>query len=299
MTYLPSNDYEIDHENDYEIKHNCLSEEGANAAYMMTSLFNSPSSLSSSSTAAVGGPGVGMGQQPHHHQMPHPHHLAAKPDNAVDAAKNGKTKSNSFARKQTGKKQQMNEAKVKIESDDAVSGKDAADSSYHISYHGQQIPTHPGIVDRLKNGLNPVEFWEIDFVAQNQHMANMINSYNLAGIMNDSDLVNLPLRELNKRLRFLPKQMAYNLKKRRRTLKNRKYAQNCRSKRLEQKSEMEIQNTQLKQEIVRLNKQIDKLSAENVALKSYLDSSSGANPSSSSSSSTTGRLNHLLSLNRE
>ena len=63
--------------------------------------------------------------------------------------------------------------------------------------------------------------------------------------MNDHDLVNLPLRELNKRLRALPKQMAHNMKKRRRTLKNRKYAQNCRSKRLEQKSEMEIQNTHL------------------------------------------------------
>ncbi len=36
---------EVDHENDYEIKHNCLAEDGG---YMST-LFNSPSSLSSSS----------------------------------------------------------------------------------------------------------------------------------------------------------------------------------------------------------------------------------------------------------
>jgi hypothetical protein len=104
----------------------------------------------------------------------------------------------------------------------------------------------------------------------------MIENYNLAGIMNDYDLVNLPLRELNKRLRFLPKQVAYSMKKRRRTLKNRKYAQNCRSKRLEQKSEMEIQNCQLKIEITRLNKLIEKLQNENSFLKIQFSNNLGS-----------------------
>ncbi len=89
----------------------------------------------------------------------------------------------------------------------------------------------------------------------------------ILGIMNDYDLVNLPLRELNKRLRALPKQMAYNMKKRRRTLKNRKYAQNCRSKRLEQKSEMEIQNHHLKSEISRLSRVIEKYKNEVATLR--------------------------------
>lgn len=89
--------------------------------------------------------------------------------------------------------------------------------------------------------------------------------------MNDHDLVNLPLRELNKRLRALPKQNAYNMKKRRRTLKNRKYAQNCRSKRLEQKSEMEIQNNHLKTEISRLNKLIDKYKNEVTTLRNIIN----------------------------
>ncbi len=89
----------------------------------------------------------------------------------------------------------------------------------------------------------------------------------ISGIMNDFDLVNLPLRELNKRLRALPKQMAYNMKKRRRTLKNRKYAQNCRSKRLEQKSEMEIQNHHLKSEISRLGRVIEKFKNEVATLR--------------------------------
>lgn len=98
-------------------------------------------------------------------------------------------------------------------------------------------------------------------------------AYDLAGILDDYELVNLPLRELNKRLRYLPKQMAYGMKKRRRTLKNRKYAQNCRSKRLEQKSEMEVQNCHLKTEIQRLNMMIENLRQENVMLKSYLNKS--------------------------
>ncbi len=95
-------------------------------------------------------------------------------------------------------------------------------------------------------------------------------AYNLAGILDDYDLVNLPLRELNKRLRYLPKQMAYNMKKRRRTLKNRKYAQNCRSKRLEQKSEMEIQNCRLKQELTQMSQMLDSLRNENHLLKTFL-----------------------------
>jgi hypothetical protein len=102
-------------------------------------------------------------------------------------------------------------------------------------------------------------------------------AYDLAGILDDYELVNLPLRELNKRLRYLPKQMAYGMKKRRRTLKNRKYAQNCRSKRLEQKSEMEVQNHHLKHEIGRLHRLIESLKHENTMLKSYVSTSNNNN----------------------
>lgn len=183
---------DLDTENDYEIKHNCLNEQGA----YMNSLFNSPSSLSSDS---------------------------------------GK-----------GKRFKKQDAMIvtKMERSDV--------SEVSLTQYGQENQSS----------------------SQQQHINNMINSYNLAGIMNDYDLVNLPLRELNKRLRFLPKQMAYNMKKRRRTLKNRKYAQNCRSKRLEQKSEMEIQNSQLKVELQRLNKLTEKLQQENNYLRSYINSNS-------------------------
>lgn len=191
--YKNKKQIDLDTENDYEIKHNCLSEQGA----YMNSLFNSPSSLSSQSSK--------------------------------------------------GKKPKKQDAMIvtKMERSDV--------NEMNLAQYGQENQSS----------------------SQQQHINNMINSYNLAGIMNDFDLVNLPLRELNKRLRFLPKQMAYNMKKRRRTLKNRKYAQNCRSKRLEQKSEMEIQNSQLKIELQRLNKLTDKLQQENTYLRSYINSNAG------------------------
>jgi hypothetical protein len=89
-------------------------------------------------------------------------------------------------------------------------------------------------------------------------------------MLNDYELISLPLRELNKRLRFVPKTAAIDLKKRRRTLKNRKYAQNCRSKRLEQKSEMEIQNIKLKAELSRLQKILEKTTKEKYLYKAYI-----------------------------
>lgn len=270
VSYVSSNEYD---ENDYEIKHNCLisNDDGLNGAGnpatgvgYMTSLFNSPSSLSSSSNQ-------------------HPNKTANDNGTSKNGTKSDRNKSSRHSR-QSKTQQQSSESQIvtKVEaSDDAEQSnsnshqqKDADQYQYQQQQQQQQAA----------------------LMQTNPHMAGMINTYNLAGIMNDFDLVNLPLRELNKRLRFLPKQMAYNLKKRRRTLKNRKYAQNCRSKRLEQKSEMEIQNSHLKVEINRLQKHIEKLQNENILLKSYLSSSS----SSSSNGSvlvTNDMISHTLENN--
>lgn len=172
MRYMSSNDYEVDHENDYEIKHNCLSEEGVNAAYMMTSLFNSPSSLSSSSTAAAAaaaaaaanGAGVAHHHQLAHHQLNHQQHqLSSSSSQPVKPYEKARGKSTGTGgRKQGGRKQQQQhqlqlsdpEAKVKVEM--GVTDENGAqstcqtkeiDTNYHVTYHGQQhISTHQSIL---------------------------------------------------------------------------------------------------------------------------------------------------------
>ncbi|KAK3722309.1 hypothetical protein RRG08_041915 [Elysia crispata] len=75
-------------------------------------------------------------------------------------------------------------------------------------------------------------------------------------IIDDEDLVMLPVRELNRRLQGQPKSEVQRLKQKRRTLKNRGYAQNCRSKRIQQKSELEHSNKSLLQQIAELKRQL-------------------------------------------
>lgn len=77
-----------------------------------------------------------------------------------------------------------------------------------------------------------------------------------SSIIDDDDLVSLPVRELNRRLQGCPKSEVQRLKQKRRTLKNRGYAQNCRSKRMQQKSELETTNKTLLQQIADLKRQL-------------------------------------------
>ncbi|KAK6982603.1 transcription factor MafB [Biomphalaria glabrata] len=77
-----------------------------------------------------------------------------------------------------------------------------------------------------------------------------------SSLIDDDDLVSLPVRELNRRLQGCPKSEVQRLKQKRRTLKNRGYAQNCRSKRMQQKSELETTNKSLLQQIADLKRQL-------------------------------------------
>ncbi|XP_059142175.1 transcription factor MafB-like [Physella acuta] len=77
-----------------------------------------------------------------------------------------------------------------------------------------------------------------------------------SSVIDDDDLVSLPVRELNRRLQGCPKSEVQRLKQKRRTLKNRGYAQNCRSKRMQQKSELETTNKSLLQQISDLKRQL-------------------------------------------
>lgn len=77
-----------------------------------------------------------------------------------------------------------------------------------------------------------------------------------SSVIDDDDLVSLPVRELNRRLQGCAKNEVQRLKQKRRTLKNRGYAQNCRSKRMLQKSELETTNKVLLNKISDLKRQL-------------------------------------------
>lgn len=80
--------------------------------------------------------------------------------------------------------------------------------------------------------------------------------------LSDESLINLSVRELNKRLHGFPRDEIQRMKQKRRTLKNRGYAQNCRTKRLAHRHELEIQNRHLQQEMAKLRRDLEMVCQE-------------------------------------
>lgn len=85
--------------------------------------------------------------------------------------------------------------------------------------------------------------------------------------LTDEMLMNLSVRELNKRLHGSPREEIVRLKQKRRTLKNRGYAQNCRSKRLQQRQDLEQTNKTLQCELYRLKSELAKVTQERDVLR--------------------------------
>lgn len=80
--------------------------------------------------------------------------------------------------------------------------------------------------------------------------------------INDDQLIQLSVRELNKRLHGFSREEIQRLKQKRRTLKNRGYAQNCRTKRLAHRMDLERQNRTFASELRQLQDEIENLSRE-------------------------------------
>lgn len=67
--------------------------------------------------------------------------------------------------------------------------------------------------------------------------------------ISDEEIINLRLKELNRRLRNIPLEEAARIRKRRRNLKNRTYALNCRLKKRRVHEDLINENTQLKKQV--------------------------------------------------
>lgn len=80
--------------------------------------------------------------------------------------------------------------------------------------------------------------------------------------IDDDTLVTLSVRDLNLRLKSYPREEIVKLKQKRRTLKNRGYAQNCRSKRVMQRTELEMTNRKLESELNNLKMKVQEYRRE-------------------------------------
>jgi len=81
-------------------------------------------------------------------------------------------------------------------------------------------------------------------------------------LINDALLLQLPVRDLNKRLQGISKEEIARLKQKRRTLKNRGYAQSCRTKRMNQRIELENANEILATELHKIKSELSRITQE-------------------------------------
>lgn len=76
------------------------------------------------------------------------------------------------------------------------------------------------------------------------------NLHAFSELFTDDELINLSIRDLNKRLKSLPKEDVQKIRRRRRSLKNRGYATSCRQRRTAMKESLEKQNLRLKTQLL-------------------------------------------------
>lgn len=88
--------------------------------------------------------------------------------------------------------------------------------------------------------------------------------------INDALLLQLPVRDLNKRLQGISKEEVLKLKQKRRTLKNRGYAQSCRTKRMNQRIELEKSNQALMGEMQKMRVELSRVIVERDMYKQKL-----------------------------
>ena len=103
--------------------------------------------------------------------------------------------------------------------------------------------------------LNPIDFDASSTISSEPQSPQVLQVS--TGQFSDDELVHLPIRELNKRLRNLPKEEAQKVRKRRRSLKNRGYATSCRQRRVALKDCLESQNQRLKEQLRQMKEMLN------------------------------------------
>jgi hypothetical protein len=149
----------------------------------------------------------------------------------------------------------------------------------HPTQHPQQHSHH----NQLHNGHSHHSnsqihhsFHSHGISGQHNHNSSDCNSvYTNSGSkndnLNDEQLINLTVRELNKKLHGFPREDVVKMKQKRRTLKNRGYAQNCRTKRLAQRHELEAKLRIQQNELGRNRYECEKLRVETDKMRLNFD----------------------------
>ena len=140
--------------------------------------------------------------------------------------------------------------------------------NHHLHHHQQQqlqqlqVPQNPPHLNSPSNGgIKSHHHHHHIHHGQGPSSHSPCSTDDITGL-SDELLINLSVRELNKRLHGFPRDEIQRMKQKRRTLKNRGYAQNCRTKRLAHRHELEIQNRHLQQELSKLRRDLEMVCQE-------------------------------------
>ena len=214
----------------------------------------------------------------HHH---HHHHLMSG-SSATTNTNNNNTGNNQFSINNDHHNNNNNNNNSHLVSTKSTNNNETA--TQHDHHHQHQPQHHHHHAKSISNGSNSNTSSNSSQSSRTSNDSNQSSESNVSNEFNisanngssirsincdidDSQLIHLSVRELNKKLNGLTKEAISKVKAKRRTLKNRGYAQNCRTKRMEQRRNLEDQLKDLIAEKQSLQMRLNSFQMENVTLR--------------------------------